>query len=109
MKQGYLQILKLRNYRIVLTANFINRLGDSIDMIAFTWLTFSMTQSASWSAVMFAVNQLPAVLFMPLSGAFVEGLNKKSVIIFCDFMRGLCTAFIAYLCIINQLNVYLNN
>lgn len=78
MKQGYLQILKLRNYRIVLTANFINRLGDSIDMIAFTWLTFSMTQSASWSAVMFAVNQLPAVLFMPLSGAFIEGLNKKA-------------------------------
>lgn len=106
MKQGYLQILKLRNYRIVLTANFINRLGDSIDMIAFTWLTFAMTRSASWSAVMFAVNQLPAILFMPLSGAVVEGLNKKSVIIFCDFMRGLCTAFIAYLCMMNQLNVY---
>lgn len=106
MKQGYIQILKLRNYRIVLTANFINRLGDAIDMIAFTWLTYEMTQSAGWSAIMFAVNQLPAVLFMPFSGALVEGMHKKQVIIFSDFMRGLCTALLACLFITNQLNVY---
>lgn len=106
MKQGYTEILKLRSFRIVLTANFINRLGDAIDMIAFTWMTYEITQSAGWSAIMFAVNQLPAVLFMPFSGALVEGMHKKQVIIFSDFMRGLCTALLACLFITNQLNIY---
>ena len=52
MEQGYRQIFKQREFMKMTGANFINRFGDSIDMIAFTWLIFELTGSASWSAIM---------------------------------------------------------
>jgi len=105
MKQGYRQLLKITNYRKVLLANFINRLGDAVDMIAFTWLSYQLTQSASWSAFLYAMNQLPPIVFMPFIGAFVEGFNKKQVIIICDCLRGLCTLATALLYITQVLNI----
>ena len=48
MEQGYRQIFKQREFMKMTGANFINRFGDSIDMIAFTWLVFELTGSASW-------------------------------------------------------------
>jgi len=105
MKLGYMQVLRCAPYRKVLVADFIDRLGDSIDMIAFSWLTYQITQSASWSAIMFAVNQLPPILFMPFAGTFVENMNKKHVILFCDIMRGMCTALIVVLYKLDMLSI----
>ena len=62
MEQGYRQIFKQREFMKMTGANFINRFGDSIDMIAFTWLIFELTGSASWSAIMLGVNMIPNVL-----------------------------------------------
>lgn len=58
MKQGYLSLLQLRDYRIVLTANFINRLGDAVDMITFTWLIYNIPQATSCSALFFCAASL---------------------------------------------------
>ena len=41
----YRTLLKNRNYTKLLSANMINRLGDGIDSIAFTWLTYALTVS----------------------------------------------------------------
>lgn len=59
----YRTLLKNRNYTKLLSANMINRLGDGIDSIAFTWLTYALTKNASLSAIVFAANVLPTVLF----------------------------------------------
>lgn len=50
----YRTLLKNRNYTKLLSANMINRLGDGIDSIAFTWLTYALTKNASLSAIVFA-------------------------------------------------------
>ncbi len=81
MKQNYKQILSQKEYLKLTGANFINRLGDSIDMIAFTWLIYDLTGSASWSAIMFGVNMMPNVLIQPLAGAIVEKMEKKRILI----------------------------
>ena len=36
-----LQVLKNTNFRKLFLANVINRFGDSVDSIAFTWLTYT--------------------------------------------------------------------
>ena len=35
---NYLKILKISEYRKLLLANLINRFGDSVESIAFTWV-----------------------------------------------------------------------
>lgn len=97
MKQGYRSLLKHRKYTQHLSANLINRLGDSVDMITFSWLVFGLTGSAGWSAIILGVNMLPNLFIQPIAGAIVERLPKKNVIVFCDIGRGLLTTAILIL------------
>lgn len=92
MEISYKTILKKRNYRRLLLANMINRLGDSIDTIAFSWLVYAFTGEGTWAAIVFAVNKIPSVLFLPLAGAFVEKKVKKNMMIVCDLIRALIVA-----------------
>jgi MFS family permease len=86
---GYKAVLSNSNCRKLIISNLINRFGDSIDAIAFTWLVYQITGSATWSAIIFGLNQLPGIIILPLAGAWVEGRNKKRIIIITDIIRGL--------------------
>lgn len=77
------QFLKL------LAANCVNRFGDSIDAIAFSWMAYEITQSASVMALMMGLNYIPTVLLQPLMGALVDRLNKRRVMVLTDIGRGL--------------------
>lgn len=71
----------------LLIANAVSRFGDSIDMIAFAWLIYTITNSASGSAVIVGVNQFVSVMFQPFVGSIVESRNKKRVMVYADIMR----------------------
>ena len=76
-RPGYRDILRQKEFLKIILAGLVNRFGDSIDAIAFTWLVYAITGNAGWSALVFAVNQLPSVLVQPFAGALVEGMEKK--------------------------------
>ena len=84
----YKDVLKDPQYMKLLFSNLINRFGDSIDAIAFTWLVYRITNSASWAALIFGLNLLPNVVIQPFLGPIVERLNKKKVIVFTHILRG---------------------
>lgn len=82
------------SYRNILFSNIINRLGDSLDSILFTWLVYSMTGSAAWSAVIFGVNQGTSVLLQPLTGPIVDRQNPKRMMILSDLVRAGLVVFL---------------
>ena len=88
-RSNYLKILKEGEYRKLLFSNLINRFGDSVESIAFTWVVYQITNSAAWSAIVFALNMLPNVIVQPFAGAIVEKMNKKRVVIATHFLRAL--------------------
>lgn len=94
-KKSYKDILGKKEYMKILVATFINRFGDSIDAIAFTWLVYQLTENAAWSALIFGLNKLPTIFVTPFAGAWVEGKNKKAIMVWTDLIRGLCVAVIA--------------
>ena len=94
-KIGYKDIFKQKEYMKMMVAALINRFGDSIDAIASTWIVYELTGSAVWSAVIFGVNKVPSVFVTPLAGAWVEGRNKKAIMISTDLIRAFCVAFVA--------------
>ena len=97
-RSNYLKILKESEYRKLLFSNLINRFGDSVESIAFTWVVYQITNSAAWSAIVFALNMLPNVIVQPFAGAIVEKMNKKQVVIATHFLRALLiTLFIILL------------
>ena len=78
---GYKDVFSQKEYLKLIMASLISRFGDSVDSLAFTWLVYQVTGSAAWSAIVFAVNQLPEILIQPFAGAMVEGMNKKRLMI----------------------------
>ena len=99
-KIGYKDIFRQKEYMKMIIAALINRFGDSIDAIASTWIVYEITGSASWSAIIFGLNKIPSILVTPFAGAWVEGRNKKNIMVVTDIMRALCVAIVAtgYLC-----------
>ncbi|MBR5357177.1 MAG: MFS transporter [Lachnospiraceae bacterium] len=88
-KTNYREVLKDNNYKKLLASNLVNRFGDSIDAIAFTWLVYDITKSASWAAIIFGLNVLPNIFLQPFLGAFVERLDKKRVVVATHIIRTL--------------------
>ena len=87
-------VFRNRNYRLLVLANIINRFGDSVDAIVFTWLTYTLTESAAFSALVFAANRLPTVLLQPLTGVWMERRPKRRAMVVTDLLRGLLVGYI---------------
>ncbi|MBO4909272.1 MAG: MFS transporter [Lachnospiraceae bacterium] len=85
----YRDIVKSPEYRKLLLTNLVNRFGDSVDAIAFTWLVYEITGSASWSALIFGLNMLPNIIVQPFAGPVIEKLDKKKVIVATHILRGI--------------------
>lgn len=106
-KVGYRDILKQTEYLKIILAGLINRFGDSIDAIAFTWLVYAITGNAAWSALVFAANQLPSVLVQPFAGALVEGMDKKKLMVITDIVRGITTSGLAILYLVGGVDPWI--
>lgn len=52
----YRKFFQNRDFMKMTAANVINTFGDSVDGVAFTWLTYEISQSASLSALVAALN-----------------------------------------------------
>ena len=89
------RLLRQRNFRLSLISEVVNRFGDSVDLIAMSWLIYQVSGSASVSALNFAVNYIPTVFLQPFCGVFVEKRNQKRLIVFCNLGRAAIVAAIA--------------
>ena len=96
-RKMYGEIIKEHEYRKLIFATVINRFGDSVDAIAFTWLVYQITHSAAWSAIVFALNTLPNVVVQPFAGAIVEKMDKKHVIVATHLLRAVIITLFALL------------
>jgi MFS family permease len=79
-------------YIKILIANAVNRLGDSIDLIAFEWIAYLLTGSAAWVAAIIAFNFIPNIFLAPFAGTLVERFNLKRIMVVADIFRVLIVA-----------------
>lgn len=94
-KVTYKDIFRQFEYMKIIISAIVNRFGDSIDAIASTWIVYELTGSAAWSAIIFGINRVPTIFITPLAGAWVEGRNKKAIMVSTDFIRAACVAYVA--------------
>ena len=87
-------VFRNRNYRLLVLANMINPFGDAVDAIVFAWLTYTLTESAAFSALVYAANRLPTVLLQPLTGVWMERRPKRRAMVVTDLLRGLLVGYI---------------
>lgn len=93
-KNGYREFFHNKDFLLYLSANIINRFGDSLDSIAFNWIIYTITGSAFWSALIFGLNRLPTIVLQPFLGVLVDKFNKRRILIISDLIRGACVSII---------------
>lgn len=106
-KIGYKNIFRQKEYMKMIIAALINRFGDSVDAIASTWIVYEITGSAAWSAIIFGLNKIPSILVTPFAGAWVEGHNKKNIMVVSDIIRAICVALVATGYLLGFLNAWI--
>lgn len=106
-KIGYKDIFQQKEYMKMIIAALINRFGDSVDAIASSWIVYEITGDAAWSAIIFALNKIPTVVVTPFAGAWVEGRNKKTIMVVTDIIRAICVAIVATGYLFSFLNAWL--
>ncbi len=101
--KNYLCLKNEKNYIKAILANMITRLGDGIDMIAFSWLVYEVTGSTVLTASIFGVNVIPNLTIGLISGVICQYVSEKLMMSICDFGRAFCVFLIAFLYINGQL------
>lgn len=93
-KKEYRLLLSEKQYLKLLAADMVSRFGDSIDAIAYSWIMYEVTGSESLMALVIGLNYLPTVFLTPITGAVVDRIKKKKIMVISDFLRMMIVAAI---------------
>ena len=106
-KKNYKDLLKEKEYCKLLLSNLVNRFGDSLDAIAFTWLIYHITQSASWAVLIYGLNVLPNIIVQPFAGPIIEKMDKKKIIVFTHLARGIIISAFVLVYMLGKVNPFI--
>ena len=76
-----------RDFGLLLSGQFVSRLGDKMALVAFPVLVYGTTDSAFSTGVVLALFTLPYVLFGVLAGAVIDRSRKRTLMISVDLVR----------------------
>lgn len=93
----YRDLKSQKQFLKMMGANIVNRFGDSVDTIAFSWIMYEITKSAPLMAFIIGMNFLPTALLMPFAGVIADFSKKKPIMVGADIGRGLAVAVVVVL------------
>src|SRR5659263_216723 len=84
----------------------ISVLGSALVQFSLVWYLTEKTGSATVLAMAMLVALIPEVFLGPFSGAIVDRLNRKSIMIVSDLLVALATLVLVLLFAFNQIQIW---
>lgn len=78
-----------RDFLIFTMGNAPSQIGSWMQQVAIGWLTWQLTESATWLGIVVFANQVPSLLFAPLAGVFADRFDRLWVV----RIASICTMF----------------
>ncbi|WLR48362.1 MFS transporter [Halobacillus litoralis] len=85
--------------------NLVSFFGDQIYIIALPLMVLALTGSPLSMGIVAAIERVP-VLLQPLAGVLADRLNRKRLLLFCDFFRFLLLGSIGALFLYEMMTIY---
>ncbi|MBN1786599.1 MAG: MFS transporter, partial [Candidatus Methanofastidiosa archaeon] len=84
----YVDVLRNRNFGLLWAGQVVSNFGDRFTYMAVVaTIVFNEGGSAMEAGGIFIAWSLPALIFGPIAGVFVDRYNKKRIMILCDILR----------------------
>ena len=101
-----ISLYKNRNFLLLIQGKFVSVLGNSIFSIGIIWhlLTFiDQDRSGLFLGIFYSCSLIPSIFFGPLSGVWVDKLNRKLIIVGVDLIKG---SLFILLGVLTYLNIF---
>lgn len=96
-----------RNFRVYSTGSIGSWVGFFIQLVAVAWVTWDLTGSTTWLAIMGLMDVLPAVVLMPLAGALADRIDRHRIMIVTSGLLLVQALALTTLAAVGALNVWL--
>lgn len=93
---AFLDVLGIGSFRWLWTGQIFSQLAQNSLLFILGLRVYQATGSNTAVSVLFLVYGLPAVFVGMVAGSIVDKLNKRDVLLFCDFVRAILIAFLVF-------------
>jgi MFS family permease len=97
---GFARMLRNRNFSLLWFGQIVSQFGDQLNQMALVALIYMLgagrASGIAFSKLMF-VGGLPALLFGPIAGVYVDRWNRRKILIASDVLRGVLVLSIPFL------------
>ncbi|KGG80474.1 hypothetical protein Y919_05900 [Caloranaerobacter azorensis H53214] len=100
-------IFENRDFMLLVIGRIVSNIGNSLHNAAVAWYIMSLVgekSAGTFMGIFGMCSLIPFIIFGPISGVFVDKIDRKKIIVGTDFIRGgliLLLAILAYLDVLN--------
>ena len=84
-----LRVLRIKPFFLMMLSEFFSQLAFNMQHFVLIFIIYGLTKSNTAVSGMILSFMIPAVLLSVIAGVFVDRWNKKSVILYTHFIRGM--------------------
>lgn len=81
---------KYRDYRLLFIGQIISQLGTMVSYMAVPYQVYELTKSNALVGALGIVQFVPVVIFGLLGGTYADRINRRKLILVCEFILALC-------------------
>ena len=101
-----MQVLRRRNFRNLWLANSFADVGNHIRVFGVAWVALELSDSQLWVGLALGATALPIVVLSLLSGALVDRISRRQIIMFSQVILTGLLFLIVFLAITDHLQVW---
>lgn len=95
-----------RNYALLWTGAFLSNIGTWMQMVALSWVVFSLTKSARALGIVNFLNSLPVFFFVLYAGSLADRINRRRLLVIAETLLLLFALALGILSSLSKLNMY---
>ena len=100
------QVLRRRNFRNLWLANSFADVGSHIRAFGIAWVALELSDSQLWVGLALGATALPIIVLSLLSGALVDRISKRQIIMFSQVILTGLLFLIVFLAVTDRLQVW---
>ncbi|WOO36020.1 MFS transporter [Anaerocolumna sp. AGMB13020] len=87
-----IRLLRNKDFALLMGGQYISSIGSGMQSFALSLYVLSITGSGGKFASVLAVSVIPKLILGPVSGVFIDRINRKKIIVCLDILSGIVSA-----------------